>query len=58
MSILDSAHLISQITHKSKPRISEIVELFDGLHVERSVRNFSRVIENIYISTFKHNTIR
>ena len=51
MNILNSVHLISQITHKSKPRISEIVELFDGLRVDRSLRNFSRVIEHIYIST-------
>ena len=51
MSILDSVHLISQITHKSKPRISEIVELFDGLRVDRSLRNFSRVIYNKHIAT-------
>ena len=30
MSTLDSVHLISQITHDSKPRISEIVKLFNG----------------------------
>ena len=51
MSILDSVHLISQITHTSKPRISEIVELFDGLRVERSLRNFLRVIDNRHLST-------
>ena len=58
MSTLDSVHLSSQITPESTPRISAIVELFDGLRVDRSLRNFSRVIENKFISTFKHNTIR
>ena len=51
MRTLDSVYLISQITHNSKPRISEIVELFDGLRVDRSLRNFSRVIEYRYLST-------
>ena len=51
MRTLDSVYLISQITHTSKPRISEIVELFDGLRVDRSLRNFSRVIEYRHSST-------
>ena len=51
MSIVRSCEVLSQISLNSDPSIEEIVSLFGGMLVRRNLKNFIRVIDQLYKSS-------
>lgn len=45
---MPNSEILSELTEYSKPSISEIVQLFDGMQVILSLKNFVRVIHSRY----------
>lgn len=45
---MPNSKTLSKLTEYSKPSISEIVQLFDGMQAKLSLKNFVRVIHSRY----------
>ena len=48
MANRSAVSLVTELSSVSRPSISEIVNLFSGLHEQRSINNFVRVFKTTY----------